>query len=62
MKKLKNFAKTLWNDEGGQGMAEYVLLLVIIVAIVFAFKDKIKSAITTKMDSVGSDINGFNAN
>ena len=56
MKKLKNFAKTLWKDESGQGMAEYVLLLVIVVGLVFMFKDKIASAVKDKMGEVTSEM------
>jgi Flp pilus assembly pilin Flp len=53
MKKLKNFAQTLWNDEGGQGTAEYVLLIAIVVGLVIMFKDKIIGLVKGKLDQVG---------
>jgi Flp pilus assembly pilin Flp len=59
MKKLKKFAKTLWKDESGQGMAEYVLLLVIVVGLVFMFKDKIKTAVEGQVNGVTDKISNF---
>ncbi len=62
MNKIKSFAKRLWNDESAQGATEYILLLVVVVAVVMLFKDKIKGALTEKLSSLGSDIGGFNGN
>lgn len=59
MKSIQKFAKRLWNDESGQGMAEYVLLIVVVVTVAYVFKDKIKNMVSSKMDSVSSDFNGF---
>ena len=42
MKKIKTIAKQLWQDESGQGTAEYVLILVGVVGVAFVFKDHIK--------------------
>lgn len=60
MKKLKNFAKILWQNESGQGMAEYVLLLVIVVGIIVAFGPQIKGAVQKKMGEVTGQIDNFN--
>lgn len=38
MKKLKSFSKRLMKNNKGQGMVEYILLLVVVVAIVMAVK------------------------
>ncbi|MEZ0393089.1 MAG: Flp1 family type IVb pilin [Pseudobdellovibrionaceae bacterium] len=54
MKKLKNFAKTLWQDESGQGTAEYVLLIAIVVGLVIMFKDKIKGLVSGKLGEIDS--------
>lgn len=62
MKKIKNFAKNLWKDESAQGATEYILLLVVVVAVVFLFKDNIKSALSGKLDTLGNDIGNFNGN
>jgi len=62
MKKITSFLKNLWKDESGQGMTEYVLLVVVIIAIALIFKEKIKSAVSSKMDEVSSGIQGFNGN
>ena len=61
MNKLKNFATQLWADEDGQGMAEYVLLIVVVLGVAFVFKDKIKTMVSTKLDSVGSEMQGFSS-
>lgn len=46
-------------NEKGQGMVEYILLLVVVVAIVAIFKDKIKSAVDSKVSDLGQKINDF---
>lgn len=62
MKKFKNFSKKLLKNESGQGATEYILLLVVVVALVVIFKDKIKSAMEEKVGSLASDITGFSGN
>lgn len=59
MHKVNDFFKKLWADESGQGMAEYVLLIVVILAIAAVFKEKIKGAVSSKMDEVSGNISGF---
>jgi Flp pilus assembly pilin Flp len=62
MNKLKSLARKFWTDESAQGATEYILLLVVVVAVVMLFKDKIKGALSDKLNSLGSDIGGFNGN
>lgn len=59
MKKLKSGALKLWQDESGQGTAEYVLILVGVVALGFAFRKKIVGIVETKMGTLGGKIQGF---
>ena len=59
MKKLKNIALRLWKDESAQGTAEYILLLVVIVAVAILFKDKIMDVLKQKTGEVGSQIQDF---
>lgn len=59
MKNIKAFAKRLWNDESGQGMAEYVLLIVVVVGVAMIFKDKIRAMVQTKMTQVSGEFNDF---
>jgi Flp pilus assembly pilin Flp len=59
MSSLKKFAQQLWNDESAQGAAEYVLLLVVVVALVMLFRNKISAAFSGKLDTLSSDISGF---
>jgi hypothetical protein len=46
-------------SQSGQGMTEYILLLVIIIAVAAIFREPIKKAIGQKMDSVSGQIQGF---
>ena len=53
---MKNFFKTLWRDESGQGATEYILILVVVAAIVMAFKGKIVEIIQTKTGEMGTKL------
>ncbi len=59
MRKIKSTLKTLWADESGQGATEYILLLVIVVAVAMIFRDKITSTIRDKMEEVGGSLMSF---
>lgn len=59
MKTLMKKVKGLWQDESAQGATEYILLLVVAIAIVVAFRDKIKTIISDKAGQVGEQIKGF---
>lgn len=59
MKTLKNKLQVLWKDESAQGATEYILMLVVVVAIAIIFKDKIKSIVTDKVGELGGAIGGF---
>ena len=58
MKKLTKNLQALWNDESAQGATEYILLLVVVVAVVLMFKNKILTMMNGKM----SEIEGGMAN
>ncbi|NCN95278.1 MAG: hypothetical protein GW917_00985 [Bdellovibrionales bacterium] len=59
MQKIKSTFKKLWADESGQGATEYILLLVIVVAVAFLFKNKITQVIGDKLQELGDSIAGF---
>ena len=61
MKKLKSTALKLWKDESGQGTAEYVLILVGVVAVAIIFRERITNIVRGQMDSLGSKITTFTA-
>ena len=46
LKTIKNTLKNIWKDESGQGATEYILMLVVVVAIAFAFRKPILNIIT----------------
>jgi Flp pilus assembly pilin Flp len=62
MKKLATLLKNLWKDESGQGATEYILLLVVVVALAMIFKDSITNTIKEKLAQISGDIGGFNSN
>lgn len=59
MKRLRDFSKRLTKNQSGQGMVEYILLLVVVVAIVVLFKNQIKEAVSGKIDELKTAIGGF---
>lgn len=48
--------KTMFNNERGQGMTEYILLLVIIVGIIMVFGKQIKEKINIATGKLGGNI------
>ena len=59
MKKINSTILKLWKDESGQGTAEYVLITVAIVGLAIVFKEKIKTAMSSKLDNLSGLISGF---
>ncbi len=51
--------KNLIKNESGQGATEYILLLVVVVAVVMIFKDKIKGAMNSKMGELESGMSSI---
>ncbi len=62
MKSFKSFSKKLFKNQAGQGATEYILLLVVVVALVLMFKDKIKTTLDGKVGELQSAISGFTGN
>ena len=65
--KLKNMIQKFKNirfvrNEKGQGIIEYVLLAVVVLALVGIFRNKIRSALEERTESLGSEIKGFQGN
>jgi Flp pilus assembly pilin Flp len=59
MKKFKNFSKNLLKNKRGQGATEYILLLVVVVALVMMFKSQVKSALDGKLSELKESIGSF---
>jgi Flp pilus assembly pilin Flp len=53
-----NTVKKLWADESGQGAAEYILLLVVVVGIVMLFKDRIAGIVNSKLSDLQAGTEG----
>ncbi len=59
MKKIKEISKKLIQDESAQGATEYILLLIVVVAIAMMFKEQIKGAVSNKLGELEGMISGF---
>ena len=59
MKNAKQLAKMLWEDESAQGATEYILLLMIVVAIVFLFRDNIRGIVDEKIGQLREGMTGI---
>ena len=59
MKKTSALMKSLWNDESGQGATEYILLLVVVVALATMFRNSITETIKGKLADLNGKIGGF---
>lgn len=59
MKRIKSFISKLWKDESGQGTAEYVLLIAVVVALAVMFRDRIRGLVQSRLDSIGNNMNSF---
>ncbi len=59
MKKLTKKRKSLLSNKKGQGMVEYILLLVVVIGLVTIFKGRIIQAITGKTDQIGTQMDSF---
>ncbi len=56
---MKNFMKKFLNDNSGVGVVEIVLILVVLVALVIIFKDKIMEIVNNAFDSITSGANSI---
>lgn len=59
MKKATTMLKNLWKDESGQGATEYILLLVVVVALAMMFRGRITEALSGKLTELSGAIGGF---
>ncbi len=59
MKKMQTFIKDFTSDESAQGATEYILLLVVVVALAMLFRDNIRGFLTTRLEGLGADLTGF---
>lgn len=54
-----NTLKKLWNDESAQGAVEYILLLVIVVALALTFKDRLMKMVSGKLGEIEGGMAGL---
>lgn len=56
MKSFKKFSKRLLKNQRGQGIVEYVLLLVVVVAVVLMFKKPLLEMVDGKIKELGQGV------
>ncbi len=59
MKGLKKNFKAMWNDESGQGMVEYILILVAVIGFVFLVRTRLKESLNSGLDEVNTGVGSF---
>lgn len=59
MKKIKEISKKLIQDESAQGATEYILLLIVVVAIAMMFRERITEAVRGKLSDLSNSIGSF---
>jgi Flp pilus assembly pilin Flp len=62
MKKAKSFSRNLLKNQSGQGATEYILLLVVVVALVLMFKNQIKTTVDEKIKDLQGMIGQVDGN
>ncbi len=60
LKSLKKWGLKLWQDESGQGTAEYALILVAVVGLAFMFRTRIKDMLQGRLSALTSSMGSFN--
>ena len=58
-KRIKKHLTDLLKDESGQGTTEYILILVVVIAIAGFFRKPISNAITTQTTKISAAIDKF---
>ncbi len=61
MKKLNTKLIAVLKDESAQGMAEYALLLVVVIAIATLFKGQIMKTVGDKLTAIQQGMAGVNS-
>ena len=56
---VKTGIKEMINDEGGAGVIELVLIIVVLIGFVFLFKDKIGTLLNTVFSKINSQAEGI---
>lgn len=59
-KKMNKIMMDLWNDESGQGMAEYGLILALVAVVAIAGFRLLGSGVSKQINAVGTEI--YNTN
>jgi Flp pilus assembly pilin Flp len=59
--KVLNELKRFWNDEEAQGMMEYILMAVAVVAIATLVGPRIRTAVMGQADQLESSMGNFNS-
>lgn len=56
MSRLKKALKKLWLDESGQGATEYILILVVVGALIIAFRRPLIRIIEERTGEMGESL------
>lgn len=57
MNNIKREAKKFWNDEGGMGVVEVVLITIVLVGLVVLFKKQITDLVNSVLSKMTNQAN-----
>ncbi|MEN9723802.1 MAG: hypothetical protein RJB38_1788 [Pseudomonadota bacterium] len=61
LKKLRHWTRRLLKEESGQSIAEYVLILFIVVMIAMRLKSTLKGQMEKMLGKVGGEMDSFSS-
>lgn len=56
---MKDILKRFWKEEDGMGTVEVVLIIVVLIALVMIFKEKIKKVVNKAMNTITTNSNSI---
>lgn len=59
LKSIKKWGLQLWQDESGQGTAEYALILVAVVSVAFMFRKQIRIMLDGRLKDLAGGMSDF---
>lgn len=59
---FKEKMKEFWSDESGQGIMEYIMLVVLVIGAAMVLRSKAKDWLGTTSGKVDSGLGGFDGN
>jgi Flp pilus assembly pilin Flp len=56
---MKGLISRFWQEEDAQGTTEYILIVLVVVALAFVFRDRIRETVESKINELSGKIGEF---